>query len=61
VAKLLCSCLCLFDVIVDLHAMDEKAFNDFLIRKSKWISIGNKGLLIHDYCFPYVVEAFLSN
>ena len=23
-AKLLCSCLCLFDVIVELYAMDEK-------------------------------------
>ena len=24
VAKLFCFCLCLFDVIVELHAMDEK-------------------------------------
>ena len=31
VAKLLYSCLCLLDVIVELHAMDEKMFNDFLL------------------------------
>jgi hypothetical protein len=29
--SLLRSCLCLFDAIVGLHAMDEKMFNDFLI------------------------------
>jgi len=33
VAKLLCSCLCLFDVINELRVMDEKMFNYFLIRK----------------------------
>ena len=31
VAKLSCSCLCLFDAIVELHAMNDKMFNDFLI------------------------------
>ena len=30
--KLLCFCLCLLDAIVDLHAMNEKMFNDFLIK-----------------------------
>ena len=30
VASLLCSCLCLFDTIVELHAMDEEKFIDFL-------------------------------
>ena len=30
-AKLLCYCLCLLDAIVELHVMDEKMFNDFLI------------------------------
>ena len=30
-AHLLCSFLCFFDVIVELHAMDEILFNDFLI------------------------------
>jgi hypothetical protein len=29
--KLLCSCLCSFDTIVEFHAMDEEMFNDFLI------------------------------
>jgi hypothetical protein len=33
VAKLLCFCLYLFDAIVELHAMNEKLFNDFLIEK----------------------------
>ena len=31
VAKLMCSCLCLFDAIVELHTMNVKEFNDFLI------------------------------
>jgi hypothetical protein len=26
-----------FDAMVELHAMDEKKFNDFLIRKWPWI------------------------
>ena len=30
VAKLLCFCLCLFDAIAELYAMDDKMFNDFL-------------------------------
>ena len=36
-AKLLWSCLCLFDAIFELHVMNETIFNDFLIGKSKWI------------------------
>ena len=31
VDKLICSCLCLLDAIVDLHTMDERIFNAFLI------------------------------
>jgi len=31
-AKLLCLCLCLFDAIIELHAMMKKMFNGFLIR-----------------------------
>ena len=31
VAKLLCSCLCLFDASIKLHTMDEKKSNDFLL------------------------------
>ena len=30
--------LCFSDAIVELHAMDENLFNDFLIGKLKWIS-----------------------
>ena len=33
VAKLLCFCLCLFDAIVELHAMDDKVFINLLTRK----------------------------
>jgi hypothetical protein len=33
VANIVCSCLCLFDAIIELHAMDEETFNDFLIGK----------------------------
>jgi len=33
VAKSLCSCLRLFDVTVELYAMNEKMLNEFLIRK----------------------------
>ena len=35
--KLVCSNLCLFSAIVELHAMAEKLFNDYLIGKWKWI------------------------
>ena len=35
-ANLLCSCLCLFDAIVELHAMLE-VVHDFLITKWTWI------------------------
>ena len=31
VAKLLCSCLSVLDANIELHAMDEKMFNDFLL------------------------------
>ena len=53
--KLLWRCLCLFDAIVDLHAMDEKMFNDFLIGKWKWISICNK-VIIYMYGGIYHIE-----
>ena len=33
VAKLLHSCPCLFGALIELHHMDEKVFNDFLIGK----------------------------
>ena len=39
VPNLLCSCLCLCDIIVGLHAMDEKMFNDILIGKKRCIYV----------------------
>jgi hypothetical protein len=33
--ELLGSCLCFFDAVVELQAMNGKTFNDFLIGKSK--------------------------
>ena len=42
--KLLCSCLRLFDAIINLHVVDEKLFNHFLIRKRIWIFGCNMGL-----------------
>ena len=60
--KLLCSYLCMFDAIVELHAMNEKMFNDFFIGKCKWILYVIKACLIHVYFiilfFAYVVKAF---
>jgi hypothetical protein len=35
VGKLLCSYLCLFDTIIEVHAMNEN-IEDFLIEKWKW-------------------------
>ena len=45
-AKLLCCCFCLFNVVVELHAMDEKMFNDSLIGKQTWISYVIKAYVI---------------
>ena len=42
-AKLLCSCLCLFDAIVELHAIDEKMFMIFSLGSEG--GFHNKGLL----------------
>ena len=42
-----------------LHAMDEKMFNDNLIRKWEYILYVMKAYLIHDLYFVYVVEAFI--
>ena len=49
--------LCLFDAIVELYAMDERMFNNFLIGTSKWISYVIKVYLIPDV---YVVKAFIT-
>ena len=48
VAQLFRSCLCLFDAIVELHAMGKKIFDDFLSRKRTWISHVIKAYSIHD-------------
>ena len=47
----LCSCLCLFDAIVEFHAMDEKSSNDFLIGSESGFYI------LFMLLFVYVVEA----
>ena len=53
--KLLCYCLCLFDAIVELYALDRKMFIDFLIGKWKWIEYEMKAYLIHALYFAHVV------
>ena len=58
--KLLCSCPCLIDAFVKLHAMDEKISNDFLIGMSKWITHVIKAYLIHELYTINVVEAFIT-
>ena len=60
VAKLLCSCLHLFDVVIELHPVDENMFNDFLIGKWMWIEYVIKACLLHDMYYVYVVEAFIT-
>ena len=71
-AKLLCICLCLVDAIVELHAMDEKLFNDFFHWKVKveiifslfnniyCISYLMKEYLIHDGFLIYAVQVFIT-
>lgn len=49
-AKLLSSCLGLFDIIVVLRAMNE---NIFFIRKWKWISCVLKAYLLHDILYEW--------
>ena len=53
-------CCCLFDVIVELHDVDENLFNDFLIKELAWILHVIKAYLIHDLQVVYVVEAFIT-
>ena len=57
-AKLLCSCLRSFEAIIELHPMDAKLFNDFLIGELNWTGYLIKACLF--LCmFVYVVEAFI--
>ena len=55
-AKSLCFCLCLFDAIVDLHAMAEKMSNDLSLESDSEFHV-IKTHLIHDL---YLVEAFAT-
>ena len=52
-AKFLCSYLCLFDIIVELNAMDEKHSMTFILYVIN-------SYLDHDVWFIYVVEAFIT-
>ena len=54
------SYLCLLDAIVDLHAMDEKIFDDFLIGKWKWIVHVINTYVIQGLDFVYTVDAFIT-
>ena len=50
------TCLCLFEAIVELHAMDGIMFNDFLIGKWTWILYVMKTNLIHELYILYVED-----
>ena len=52
--------LYLFDAIVELHAMNVKMLNDFLIGRWKWISYVIEVYLNHDLFFVHVVKAFIT-
>ena len=56
-AKLLGSCLSLFDTIIESHAMDQ---NDLFRWKVEEDFMCNKSYLIHDINFVYVVETFIT-
>ena len=60
VTNILCSYLCLFDAIIELHIMDVKTFNGFLIEKWKWILKVIKTYLICDFYLFFVVDAFIT-
>ena len=55
----ICS-LCLFDEIVDLHAMDEETFNELLIGRWTRILCVKQAYLIQETYFVYVVKAFIT-
>ena len=58
VAKLDKSTICLFDAIIELQCMDEKMFNDLLIKVKVCLIVIN-AYLISEMSFVYVVEAFI--
>ena len=59
-AKSFSSRLCLLNEIVVKHAMGEKMFNDFLIRKCTWISHVRTAYSILDLQFLYVLEPYVT-
>ena len=58
VANIICFCLCFFDAIIELQAMAENMFNDFIFGNWNWISYVIEEYLIHDLYHAYAVEAF---
>ena len=60
VVQLLCSCLYLIDAIIELHATNEKKFNEFLIGKWKWVLYVIKAYLIHDLYVVHVVKEIIT-
>jgi hypothetical protein len=61
VAKLLCYSHCLFYVIVDLHLLYRKMFDDFLVGIWKCIVCVLKIYLFHDFYSIYGGEAFITS
>ena len=59
-AKLLCSYLCLFDTIIELHAMDEKHSMTFSSKSESGFICNKIPCLIHDIKFVNVVETFIT-
>ena len=53
-------CICLFDAIVDLHAMDDKMLNDFRIGKWKWIFYVRNSYSIWDIYFVYGENYYIT-
>ena len=56
----LCSCLSLFDAIVELHAMDAIMLEKFCIGKQEWMLHVIEAYLVYDLYFLYLVGAFIT-
>lgn len=59
VADLLCSRLSLFDTIIELQALVKKCSMTFSL-EVKVNFMSNKGLIIHDLYFIYVVKTIIT-
>ena len=57
----MCACICFLDTIGELHTMDDKMFNDFLIGHGKWVLYAIKAYLIQVLCSRFVLEAFITS